>query len=296
MDDDHSSLGDRLRTVRTGLGLEQTHVAQALGVDPAVVNRHEHDKRGVSEEAALRYAKYYGVPVEFLLQGPKTLATNHDAVIAGIPKTRGERLTFIRRQRGFVKLAPTARMIGVNPITMNHHERGLREITRQAAELYAGFFGVTAGYILFGEGLPEENFASIVGQIASGGRVNDMPVIGSGEEVRRVAVPPMPWMADNHQLEVYEVVGDDLYPVYFNGDVIVVQCNDGPVSALDINGRECIVTTASGEKLLRLVKYEGEDHYTIFSPHAPPQFGVRLRAALPVRSIHRGMLAPAQLT
>jgi DNA-binding XRE family transcriptional regulator len=144
MAEDYDTLGRRLRTVRLGLGLDQQVVSKALGIAPTVISKHEHDRRNVSEEAALRYAKYYGIPVEHLLDAPKEKRPPKDVDVIprfqGEPKSRGERLERLRQSRGFMKLAPTARMIGINPTTMTHHEKGLREITRQAAELYARFF------------------------------------------------------------------------------------------------------------------------------------------------------------
>lgn len=281
-----------------GLGLEQQHVAQALGIDATVISRHEKGRRGISEEAALRYAKYYGVPVDYILDGPAIVMPKHDKPVAknvpesGIPKSRGQRLHDLRRGRGYVKLAPTARMIGVNPITMQHHEKGLREITRQAAEMYARFFGVPAGYILFGEDLPKTQYAHIVGYITAGGRVSAMPHSVTVREERRVpiaaAIPASTDAELKQDILAYLVQGDELFPAYFDGDVVLCSQGAGEISPLEVNGCECIVTTPSGEVLLRIVKPEGEGKYTIFGHNMPPQFGVRLVTAWPVVQINRG--------
>jgi transcriptional regulator with XRE-family HTH domain len=284
--------GERLRAVRVGLGLEQAHVAHALGVNAAVVSRHEHGRRGIAEETALRYAKYYGVPVDFLLCRDKPA----DPIVATAtvskqkPRTRGDRLRELRLARGYVKLAPTARMIGVNPTTMTHHEKGLREITRRQAEIYGAFFRVPASFILFGDDLPAQNLVPIVGRIIAGGRVEEMPT--TDNEIKRVAVPA----AQNQELEAYAVTGDELYPAYFPGDVVFCAKGTGrggKIERLEINDRECIVITASGDKQIRVVKAEPNERYSLFGPHAPPQFHVRLRAAWPVVQINRGMLRAA---
>lgn len=277
-----STTGERLRAVRRGLGLEQQDVAVVFGVDPAVISRHEQDKRGLAEETALRYAKYYGVDVDFLLC--RDVLETKEA--APLPKgsTRGARLRQLRIQRGYKRLAACARMIGVNSVTMTHHEMGLRDITRARAEVYAAFFRVPASYILFGEGLPEQHMVDILGTIMAGGRVNDMPPQTS--EVRQISVPA----AQALDLVAYVVSGDELYPALFHGDVVLCGKANGRIDALEINNRECIVTTASGEKLIRVVKAETDGRFSLFGPHGPPQFGVRLRSAMPVIQINRGQL------
>jgi transcriptional regulator with XRE-family HTH domain len=277
-----TTTGERLRTVRRGLGLEQQDVAIVFGVDTSVISRHERDKRGLAEETALRYAKYYGVDVDFLLCRdvlPKT-----ETVTLPQATTRGARLRELRVARGYKRIAPCARMIGVNVVTMTQHELDLRDISRQRAEVYAAFFRVPAGYILFGEALPAQNLVDIVGTIAAGGRVDDMPPQGS--EIKQITVPA----AQGHDLAAYVVTGDDLYPALFHGDVVLCSKPNGHIDALEINNRECIVTTASGEKLIRVVKAESEGRFSLFGPHGPPQFNVRLRSAAPVIQINRGQL------
>ncbi|HTI78943.1 MAG TPA: helix-turn-helix domain-containing protein [Acetobacteraceae bacterium] len=279
--------------MRIGLGLEQQDVANALGINAAVISRHENDRRHVGEEAVLRYAKFYGVTLDFLLDGPSMKTTSRKrSTVVGPAATRGDRLRQLREDRGFVKLAPTARMIGVNPVTMTHHEKGLREITRQAAELYARFFNVPAGFILFGDDLPGETLVDIVGQIEAGGNIRTMQ---TGEDVRRVAIPTGMSArqvngAPRPTLVAFEVTCDSLYPTYFRGDVVIVARDQGPILPLSVNERECIVTTASGDVKLGIIRSEGEDYYSIIGPHAPPLFHVRLQSAAPVLQIHRGLL------
>jgi len=292
-----STVGKRLRTVRLGLGLDQQVVAEQLGIDPTQISRHERDRRKVSEETALRYAKYYGVKVDFLLQGPSPQPFPPNTYIesgdhgkipeSGIPKSRGQRLQDLRKGRGYVKLAPTARMIGVNPITMTHHEKGLREITRQAAEVYARFFNVTAGWILWGEDLPAGNFAPIVGVINGDGRVNDMPESVTPGVEDRVPIAALADGTDPQEVVAFLIGDNSLYPRYAEGDVVLSNKVSGEISPLDINDCECIVTTPSGETSLRFVKPEGEGRFTIYHHNIPPEFGVRLVSAWPVVQVNR---------
>ena len=94
-------------------GWSNNTIAQALGIDATVISRHEKGRRGISEEAALRYAKYYGVPVDYILDGPAIVMPKHDKPVAknvpesGIPKSRGQRLHDLRSMVAVtMKLAP----------------------------------------------------------------------------------------------------------------------------------------------------------------------------------------------
>lgn len=114
-------------------------------------------------------------------------------------------------------------------------------------------------------------------------------------EVRRVPTPAGLTSASSKngvqpKLVAFVVIGDDLYPAYFHGDVVVVAQEQGTIEPIDVNGRECIVTTASGDNMLGIVKSEGEDYYSIVGPHAPPQFHIRLLSADPVLQIFRGVM------
>jgi transcriptional regulator with XRE-family HTH domain len=272
--------GERLRTVRRGLGLDQNDVAVIFGVDASVISRHEQDKRGVAEETALRYAKFYGVDVDFLLC--RDVLEKTDEVPLPQASTRGARLRQLRIARGYKRLSACARMIGVNSVTMTHHEMGLREISRARAEVYADFFRVPAAYILFGEPLPEQSLVDIVGMIVAGGRIIDMPPQGS--EIRQITVPA----AQALDLLAYVVSGDELYPALFHGDVVLCGKPNGHIDPLEINNRECVVITASGERIIRVVKAETDGRFSLFGTQGPPQFGVRLRSAMPVVQINRG--------
>jgi transcriptional regulator with XRE-family HTH domain len=283
---DPTTPGARLRAIRTGLGLGQERVAKTLGMNPAQISRHEHDKVMFSPPVALRYASFFGVDIDYLMcadRPPPERPPMADTIPPNAA-TPGARLKTLRLSRGFKKLTPCARLIGVNAITMNHHELGLREITSQRAQVYARFFRVPASYILFGEYLPVQKTVDIVGWIEAGGQVIDMPP--GGNEVRTVSIPAV----EGQDLIAYAVIGEGLYPTYFHGDVVLTSKPNGHVDPLAVNNRECIVETASGARLIRVVKAEANGRFSIFGPHSPPQMHVRLRRAMPVVQINRGQL------
>jgi transcriptional regulator with XRE-family HTH domain len=279
--------GARLLAARTGLRLSQSDMAAELNMNAATISRHEHSKAALSPQVALRYATFFGIDVDYLLchDIARSAAQTPLPPTSDAPATTpGSRLKALRISRGFTKLMPTARLIGVKPVTMNHHEMGLREITPRRAAIYAAFYRVPASYILFGETLPVDKYVDIVGTIEAGGRVAMMSLGGS--DVQRIALPGDQAL----DLVAYVVLGEGLYPAYFHGDVVLTPKPNGHVDPLEVNNRECIVETASGERLIRLVKAESNGRFTIFGPHSPPQMHIRLRHAVPVVQINRGQL------
>jgi DNA-binding XRE family transcriptional regulator len=279
--------GSRLHATRVGMGITQQAMATAIKINVAQISRHESGKVGVSRQTAFRYANFLGVDVDFLLCRDlhPDLPMEQRPLPADAPgATPGQRLRALRISRGFHTLTVCARLIGVNPITMQHHEMDRREITQRRAAVYAGFFRVEPAFILFGGRLRPPATVDIVGSIEAGGQVNPMPT--QGNDVIQV---PMPAGVELN-LVAYVVRGEGLYPAYFHGDVVLTPRPNGHVDPAEINNRECIVKTASGDRLIRVVKAEANGRYTIFGWHAQPQMHIKLREASPVVQINRGQL------
>jgi transcriptional regulator with XRE-family HTH domain len=271
--------GARLRTIRLGLGLPQAQAARDLGMNPSMLSHHEGGKAAMSHAIALRYAEYYGADVNFLLC--RDLPVSAAVVPEAMRDTPGGRLTMLRVAKGYGKLPECARALGISVSTMNHHEIGLRRITSQRATKYAKFFGVTAAHILFGDAPPAFDTVTVVGTICSGGKV--IP-IAKGNELDPVKAPD----GLGEAVVAYVVTGDDLYPVYFHGDVVFTAKTDAPPNAIDVNDRECVVMTSLGEHLIRIVKAETGGTFSLFGPLAPPRTRVTLKQACPVLQINRG--------
>lgn len=58
-----------------GFGITQTKLAVAIGVPPRRINEIVHGKRGITADAAIRLARYFGTSEEFWmnLQSPYEL-------------------------------------------------------------------------------------------------------------------------------------------------------------------------------------------------------------------------------
>jgi transcriptional regulator with XRE-family HTH domain len=274
----------RLRQVRATLGIPAQVVCAALNIDPAQLSRHETGARGIGSETIAKYAEYYGVDYDFLV-GKAVMSSAPNDTSWTLQDTPGKRLKALRRSRGYPSPTNAARALGMSTVTMNQHERDLRSITTMAAERYAAFYRVSPAHILFGAPLPTQTSVPIVGYLGVGGTVIDMTP--NGTELREIPAP----VGQNVDLVAYRVIGDHLYPVLHDGDVVLAEKPNGaPIDANRINNRECIVTAATGEKQIRVVRAESNGRYSVFGYHMPPQFNVKLVEACVVVQINRGQL------
>ena len=194
-----------------------------------------------------------------------------------------ERLLSLRAASGIETAAEAARQIGTSVVTYQHHENGNRGISPRAASIYGRFYGVSGGVILYGE--PPPHGVLVAGEVAAGGRI-----AGRMESARSLpwSVPaPVPASGNLHAL----VIGaGDLYPAYRAGDV-VFYADTGAVDPALIAGRECIVETAGGDRLLRLCHLDPAGTWTLHSYNLPPVHGVVLVTASPVLWVQRSAVA-----
>ncbi len=66
--------------------------------------------------------------------------------------TTADRLRKAREDAGFATAADFARAVGVKPVTYRTHESGYTKLKADTAQLYADRLGVTAAWLLYGEG------------------------------------------------------------------------------------------------------------------------------------------------
>jgi hypothetical protein len=196
-------------------------------------------------------------------------------------ETPADRLRALRRAAGFRSAAAASRVIpGVNLTTYQQHEKGRRPLTQAAAATYAEFFGVPAGYVLYGEPLRDIPEVPIVGVIGTGGAVSD---IAEGGMDAYAQAP------EGLGLAAFRVVTGDLWPAYHAGDLAFFSPHGlaQPIDPAAINGRECIVVLADGSRLLRFVTMQSATHAALMAYAGPPMMNVAIRAATPVLWIRR---------
>src|ERR1700744_6228392 len=69
-------LGPRLRVLRRELGLNQTRMAEELGVSPSYLNHLERNQRPLTEQMLLRLANTYEKDIRNFVAGPNEAAAS----------------------------------------------------------------------------------------------------------------------------------------------------------------------------------------------------------------------------
>lgn len=59
-----STIGEKLKSLRSGRGLTQDQVAQDLGISRSAINAYELDQRVPRDEVKVRLANYYEKPIQ----------------------------------------------------------------------------------------------------------------------------------------------------------------------------------------------------------------------------------------
>lgn len=176
---------------------------------------------------------------------------------------------------GYETPAEFVRAHGLNSTTYYHHENGHRDISRDAAELYAKLLRIPAGALLYGELHPGHRVA-IVGRIGAGGKAEAVA------ENNHVAWP------NSERFVAHEVCDTDLYPAYRPGDVIFhLPLRNYIARELHLlHGQECLVDVESG-RYLRQISVQPDGRVTLIAYQAPPILNQRLHAAAPVEMVRR---------
>ena len=184
--------------------------------------------------------------------------------------TPAERLRPLRISRGYASAADAARAMGLKThVTYRQHESGTREISKKAGERYSRFYNVTFTQLLFGDRLHPQGFVNTVGIVVERGNIAEIPA-GSSIPLR-VAAPPMPLPS----LQALVIGDDTMYPRYQSGDVLY-SLEPAAVWGDDAHGRECIVHTQDGRRLVRIVTAQANGLHTLSSYTAAAEPDVQI--------------------
>jgi len=133
------------------------------------------------------------------------------------------RLQQARAKAGFKGPADTAQAItSVNQNTLTSHENGNRLISKKAAEIYAGIFGVDAGWILFGSEAKPTPMEIPVVSLVSAGNIIEQDAIMPEDIERWITISDLPsgnWLA-------FGVMGDSMNRIAPNGSLILINRED----------------------------------------------------------------------
>lgn len=96
---DGMEIHERLKEARERMFETAAEAASAMGVNYQTYAAHENGSRGLRRDAALKYAKFFNVSLEFLLTGRKSTNVRPDVMLRNAPIVDGEGMPV----RGFVR-------------------------------------------------------------------------------------------------------------------------------------------------------------------------------------------------
>ena len=67
------TFGERLKSERVKRGITEAQVARELGLTQGTISKFEHDVKEPSKGSLVALAKYYGVPIDYLVGNDVTL-------------------------------------------------------------------------------------------------------------------------------------------------------------------------------------------------------------------------------
>lgn len=135
-----------------------------------------------------------------------------------------DRLRLARQNAGFEGPSDAARKLKLNPNTFTSNENGNRPISRKMAEVYGGKLGVSAGWLLYGEGEADRLSSFDVPLLSkvSAGMLKQREGVREADIERFIKVhdlPPGDWIA-------LTVEGDSMNRLADDGAVIIVNRAD----------------------------------------------------------------------
>jgi hypothetical protein len=143
--------------------------------------------------------------------------------------------------------------------------------------VYAAAFRVAADWLAYGQGRmrPGRRTIRIEGHIGNLGMVEQQAEIGLGQD--EIELPPGTEGDDFMALRVH---GDDGFPVFQDGDVVLVPRQHGPPE--DYIGRRCVVRL-DGRRLVRtLMRGSRPGLFILVNYASPPTIDVEIQEASPV--------------
>ncbi|MBR9766002.1 MAG: helix-turn-helix transcriptional regulator [Rhodobacteraceae bacterium] len=174
-----------------------------------------------------------------------TKGNNAFCTVSGMAESeKHTRLREARLKAGFRSASEAARRFGWTDSAYRHHENGTRGFSAKTAERYARAYRVPVDWIVFGNGSSKKRPVPLVGIVGAGAEVFPIDDGGSLDEI-----DPMPGLGP--EAVAVRVVGDSMYPRYFDGDILVY---DQHVSMRDAHGQECVVALADGRRLIKVVR------------------------------------------
>jgi repressor LexA len=205
------------------------------------------------------------------MSGPRNKPLSGRPALPVDETTPGGRLRALRvgAKKGQEELASD---LGVSRTQVTKYEAGHHPMPDYVVERAGQVFGVTAGFIRYGE--TDSRMVQVRGKV------------GAGAHVEAVDAPPWRYVeVPASWTDAVALVIDGLsnYPVYEDGDIIIVR-GEQRLNEEEFLGKMAVVETMDGYGLLKRVRRgSAAGLYTLESVNAPPLEDISLASARPVK-------------
>jgi len=141
--------GKRLKALREAKGLKQREMADIMGVKLRQYQRYEYGEIGVPLDVLDFFAGYFGVTLDYLLGREEKFSGEEEeaAEDKNYSVELGKRLKPLREAKGLTQ-REMADIMGVKLCRYQCYEYGEIGVPLEVLDFFAGYFGVTADYLL----------------------------------------------------------------------------------------------------------------------------------------------------
>lgn len=192
------------------------------------------------------------------------------------------RISKLRKERGITQIQ-LSRILGVAQNTVSNWENGNRQPDNDTLRKLADYFNASTDYILGrddAELVPPILDRAVV-DINVYGRIPAGVPVEAIEEIIDTEQIPAAMLAGGHEYFALSVRGDSMYPVYLDGDIVIVRKQETCET-----GDDCVVYINGYDATLKRVKLH-EDGSVELCPlntnYAPRRYSAEEAASLPVQ-------------
>lgn len=189
-----------------------------------------------------------------------------------------DRLLLLQKQGKFASKSAAAKAYGIPYESYKKLVSGERGLTRELCEQIADYFGISRGWLMFGDGTPDgEGSIEVSGFIAAGQQIT---LFEDGGHSRISAFVAAGGTA------AFEVRGDSMFPVARERDIVIF----GP-ERRDVTryiGTECAVVLEDGRRFFKVLERGSRPgRYDLHSYNAEPMRDVEVHSAGPFLALKR---------
>lgn len=192
------------------------------------------------------------------------------------------RISLLRKRAGMSQ-AELGRIIGVAQNTVSAWEKCVREPDNDTLRKLADYFGVTVDCILGreeGELVPPMMDRAVV-DVNVYGRIPAGVPVEAIEEIIDTEQIPAAMLAGGHEYFALSVRGDSMYPVYLDGDIVIIKkqetCETGDDCVVYINGYDATL------KRVKLYEDGSVELCPLNTNYAPRRYSAEEASSLPVQ-------------